>query len=167
MTRGKSFGRRAEWSFEGKKEPGMMSLMNMKDRYLGESMDFEYTVDHMDVFLAPIFWVIYIPENAVSKSKTELSPKVILHCDPNNFIWGVFLTVCDLQRNTPSPSQKRTPKRPWQNHFSVCRGGEGKSSYRGRSSRFVPLSSLEQWCSQAGLSCVPRVTERSLFLTKR
>lgn len=105
MTRGKSFGRRVEWSFEGKKEPGMMSLMNMKDRYLRESMDFEYTVDHMDVFLAPIFWVIYIPENTVSKSKRELSPKVIPHCDPNNFIWGVFLIVCDLQRNTPSPSQ--------------------------------------------------------------
>lgn len=57
MIQGKSIGGRVERSLEGKK-PGIMSLKNMKTRYLEKSMDSDYTVSHMNVFLASFFWDI-------------------------------------------------------------------------------------------------------------
>ena len=54
----KSIAGRVEGLLEGKKKPGIMSLKNIKKRYLEKSMDLDYTVSHMNVFLASIFWDI-------------------------------------------------------------------------------------------------------------
>lgn len=45
-------------SLERKKKSGLMSMKNIKNRHLEKSKDLDYTVSHMDVFLASIFWDI-------------------------------------------------------------------------------------------------------------
>lgn len=80
-----------------------MSLKNIKNRYLEKSMDLDYTVSHMNVFLASVFWDIWILESAVNKTKRAFA-KSHTPCGPNNSILGMLLTVCDPQKDTPSLS---------------------------------------------------------------
>lgn len=137
MTQRKSIGKRVEESLKGKKEPGIMNLMNIKHRYLEDNMDFDYIACHMNIFLAPIFWDIWILE-----PKKELSLEVILHCGSNNSILGMFLTICDPQRNTLSPSfchRKGLSRDPGKIIFLCSGRSKRDSGCRARRSRFMPV----------------------------
>ena len=62
---------------------------------------FEYTLCHINIVLASIFWHIWGLDNTVNKTKSELSLKVIPHYSSLTSVLGMYLTVCDPQKNTP------------------------------------------------------------------
>lgn len=146
-----------------------MSLKNIKNRYLERSMHLDYTVSHVNVFLASIFWDIWILENAVNKTKRTFT-KSHTPRGPNDSILGMLLTVCDPQRNTPSLSfchwvglRSDSGKTGF-----LCSGwGERRSGRKGWRSRSVAVVAAEQGCPGQGLCCIRGSVERLLLLLRQ